>query len=214
MKNIETILSEIGLTVPEDKLEAFRKTFGENYRTVADYDKQGRKLTAAEERASKAERLLAALPKDIDPATFPKLLADAQKAADDAKTEYEGKLAERDFDDALEAALKDVKFTSPGARRDVMAQIKAAGLPVKDKSILGLNDLLAKIRQADKESFVDEQAEQLEAGKAKFTSPTGKGGKDTKPKTREEIMAMPDRAARRRAIAENMELFEPNKEDK
>lgn len=39
MKNIETMLSEIGITIQEDKRAAFAKDFAANYKTVAEYEK-------------------------------------------------------------------------------------------------------------------------------------------------------------------------------
>ena len=34
MKNIETILSELGIQIPADKKDAFNSQFGENYKTT------------------------------------------------------------------------------------------------------------------------------------------------------------------------------------
>ena len=39
MKNIYTILQEIGLTVPEDKKQSFDTAVHENYKTVSEYEK-------------------------------------------------------------------------------------------------------------------------------------------------------------------------------
>lgn len=40
MKDIHTILGEIGITVPEDKKTAFDTAVRENYKTVSEHDKQ------------------------------------------------------------------------------------------------------------------------------------------------------------------------------
>lgn len=34
MKNIETILSELGIQIPADKKDSFNSQFGENYKTA------------------------------------------------------------------------------------------------------------------------------------------------------------------------------------
>ena len=91
-------------------------------------------------------------------------------------------------------------------------QVRAAGLKLVDGKIMGLNDLIASIREKDASAFVDEKQEGLEAGRAQFTKPTGDGGKGGEPMTREQIMAITDRAARRRAIAENIHLFKKQEE--
>lgn len=49
MKNILTILKELGIEVPKDKEADLDKAVVENYKTVADYDKQREKLDAAKE---------------------------------------------------------------------------------------------------------------------------------------------------------------------
>ena len=38
MKNIYTILEEVGLTVPEDKKQSFDTAVHENYKTVSEYE--------------------------------------------------------------------------------------------------------------------------------------------------------------------------------
>lgn len=181
-------------------------------------------------RAEKAEAIVEKLPKDQDPAKLVEALNDAQTALTTAKTEYDSKIAERDFNDALRMALEEVKFTSEAAKRDVASQIKAAGLKVQDGAILGLNDMLAKIKEKDASAFAvadpagagDEDA----PGKGKAKSDTGKPsggqqkaqpgggarftaklGAEEGPKTKADIMAVPDRKARRALIAQNMHLF-------
>ena len=69
-----------------------------------------------------------------------------------------------------------------------MAEIREAGLKVKDGKILGLSDLLAQMKEKDASAFVDEKQEQLEAGRAKpFTGPL-KGA--AQPTTSEKFKAM------------------------
>ena len=46
MKNIETILSDFGITIPEGKAADLRKAVAENYKTVAEYTKVQGKLAA------------------------------------------------------------------------------------------------------------------------------------------------------------------------
>ncbi len=44
MKNILTILKELGIEVPADKEAGLNSAVAENYKPVADYDKQKEKL--------------------------------------------------------------------------------------------------------------------------------------------------------------------------
>ena len=40
MKNINEILKDLGITVPEDKAAELQKLVAENYKTVAEFDKK------------------------------------------------------------------------------------------------------------------------------------------------------------------------------
>ncbi len=107
----------------------------------------------------------------IDVAGIQNELTEWKKKAAEAEAEAKRQLYERDFNDALKSELNSVRFTSDAAKRDVTAQITAAGLKLKDGKILGLSDLLEQIRKADAAAFVDEQQERLEENKARFTAP-------------------------------------------
>ncbi len=184
MQNIESILREFGLEIPAEKMAAFQARFRENYKTV----KEVSKLEAARDQwKAKAEA--------------------ADGALQDAQSAFDAAIAQRDFDDALNAALAGYKFTSEAAKRDVAGQVRAAGLTLESGRIQGLEALMEAIREKDGSAFVDETAAVLRLEMARFTRPVSDGGSGAAPMTREKIMAIPDRAARRRAIAENIEIF-------
>ncbi len=134
-------------------------------------------------------------------------LATWQQKAKDAEKDYADKLAQRDFEDALKEEIGGYKFTSEAAKKAIMAEIREAGLKVKDGKILGLSDLISQMKEKDASAFVDEKQEQLEAGRAKpFTGPLNSGGNHKK-LTREEIEAIKDPAEMQQRIAENIHLF-------
>ena len=109
----------------------------------------------------------------IDPANIQTELAGWKKKAEDAEKEFNAKIAERDFDDALKTALENVNFSSPAAKRSVTADIKSAGLKLKDGKILGLNDLLEQMKQDEPDTFVDESQQQAQQNQARFTTHVG-----------------------------------------
>ena len=55
MQNYEQILAELGIEVPEDKKSDLKKKMSENYKTVADYDKQDKITTLTQELADEKE---------------------------------------------------------------------------------------------------------------------------------------------------------------
>ena len=173
-KLIETLKS-FGIEIPADKQADVKKALSEHYKNTAEHNKAISKLEADrdawKEKAESAEETLKGF-EGIDPAQVQSQLAEYKKKAEDAEKDRDAKLYERDFNDALAKELFGVKFTSEAAKKSVMADIKEAGLKLKDGKILGLNDLISQMKEKDASAFVDEKQEELEAGRAKpFTMP-------------------------------------------
>lgn len=173
MQNIETILKEFGLEIPADKAQEFSKKVAENYVTKAEHEKKIGKIEADrdtwKEKAETAEATLKGF-EGVDLETMQKELAEWKTKAENAENEAKKQIYDRDLADALKSELEDVKFTSEAAKRDVMAQIKAAELKLKDGKILGLSDLINQIKKADASAFVDEKQQELENNRARFTT--------------------------------------------
>lgn len=210
-KLIETLKS-FGIEIPADKQADVKKALSEHYKNTAEHNKAISKLEADrdawKEKAESAEETLKGF-EGIDPAQVQSQLAEYKKKAEDAEKDRDAKLYERDFADALKAELEGVKFTSEAAKKSVMADIKEAGLKLKDGKILGLNDLISQMKEKDASAFVDEKQEKLEAGRAKpFTGPLNPNGVGAKKMTREEIFGIKDRTERQKAIAENLSEFQ------
>lgn len=102
-------------------------------------------------------------------------IADWKEKAEQAEKDYQQKIYDRDFADALNTAFADIKFTSDAAKRAVMAEVKEAGLKLKEGTILGLTDLLKQIKEKDASAFAPENTP------AKFTDvPKGTSNGSTK----------------------------------
>lgn len=207
MKNMIDICKEFGIEVPADKVADFNKAVAENYKTVVDYNKQVDKVSAEKKRADTAEETLKSF-EGIDPTKIQDELSTWKKKAEDAEKEYNQKLEQRDFDDALKSTLDGMKFTSAAARKAVEADIRAAGLKMRNGAIMGLNDVLEQIKKDDASAFVDEHQEELNANKAHFSTPRGPGGGNPTTLTKSDIMKIKDPIERQRTIAQNMGLFQ------
>lgn len=206
MENIKEILKKYGIEIPADKVADFEKDVDANYKTINEFNKKiGR---VEEERDNIKAQLDTATEtlkgfEGVDVEQMQTQLKEWKTKAENAEKDYNEKLAARDFSDALKTEMEGWKFSSEAAKKSVMAEVTAAGLKMKDGKILGLKDLMETIKAADASAFVDEKAPP-----AKFTQRLGNGGGDPAGgKTKEEIMAIKDRTARRAAIAENIHLF-------
>lgn len=148
MKNIHTILSELGITVPEDKTADLNKEVAANYKTVAEFDKQASKLTAMTERAETAEETLKGFEgKDFDAITRER--DDWKQKHDDLMAKQQKESDERDFSEFLSAAIKEAKGKNPKAIAALLdiPTLKASKNRDKDikaalESVKGENDYL------------------------------------------------------------------------
>ena len=212
MQNIEAILKQFGLEIPKEQAEEFRRTFHENYKTVKDYEKLETDRDKWKGQAETAEETLKKFD-GVDLETMQTELNTWKQKAETAKNDYEQKIYERDFSDAMKNELESVKFSSDAAKRAVMSEIKESGLKLKDGKILGLPDLIGQIKERDASAFVDEKQEQARQQAARFTVPgTGRSTGGTNGTTIADIKAIKDPAERQAAIAKNLDLYGYGKE--
>lgn len=210
MKNINEILKELGITVPEDKTAELQKLVAENYKTVAEFDKKvGRLETERNGYKSQLDTATESLKKfeGLDADAFKTELAEANKRAKEAEDALKTQLEERDYNDALKACFAGVKFSSASAGAAIMEQIKKQGLKRDGDKLLGFEDAIKKAREADPDAFAPEDDPDAPPP-AKVTQKLGGSAIGKKYSSKDEIMAIKDTAERRAAIAANMSLFE------
>jgi len=171
-------LKEQGLTDEQIKF-----VMAENGKDIKKLQKENETLTTDrdnwKQQAENASETLKSF-EGIDPKAIQTELDNWKQKAADLEKDYEKQIYDRDFSDALKAELEGYKFTSEAAKKAITAEIREAGLKLKDGKILGLTDLVAQIKEKDSTAFVDEQQQQLENNKARFTqkmSQQGSGGK-------------------------------------
>lgn len=200
MKDLETILKEYGIEIPTDVSEAVLKEFHANYKTIAEFNKLSGKLDAATQKANDAETALKAYD-GADPETLKKSVEEWKQKAEQAEKDYTAKLTAMERDEAIENGLKRYKFTSQAARDRYADLVRKSDLPLRDKQLLGFDDLMKSYQESDANAFVTE----AEANKPKFTGAIHGTGSVM---TAEDIMKITDDAKRIEAIANNIELFE------
>lgn len=196
MKNIEQILKEAGIEVTDEQKAAVNAAVTENYKTIAEFDKQAKKLTAAEAdrdnykgQLDTANETLEKF-KDIDPEKQAEEIQKYKQAAKEAQDMATKQILQRDQRDYLKGEFDNLGIKSGRVRDSLMREIMGEdGLKWKDGAFMGLSDYLAK--ENEKDHFYQTEAEKAEAeakekaaGSApKFTDKsTGKpAGGDDKP---------------------------------
>lgn len=211
MQKLIDTLKSFGIEIPEDKQADVKKALSEHYKNAKEVAKTLSKVEGErddwKERAETAEETLKGFD-GIDPANVKTELETWKQKAADAEKEFNAKIYERDFDDALKTALESVKFSSPAAKRSVTADIKSAGLKLKDGKILGLNDLIEQMKQAEPDTFVDEGQQQAQQQQARFATPRVGQQRTPGNMTKKDIEAIKDPSERQAAIAQNIQLFQ------
>lgn len=157
------------------------------------------------EKAEAAETTLKGF-EGVDLETMQKELSDWKQKATEAEKSAQAQLYERDFADALKTEFEGTKFSSEAAKRAIMAEVKEAGLKLKDGKILGLNDLIGQMKEKDASAFIDDAQQQAQRNMARFTAPLGKQNAPGT-MTRKDIEAIKDPSERQSAIASNLHLF-------
>lgn len=111
MKNIFEIMKEYGIDMPEDKKKDFEKSVLENYKTVADYNKQVENLNKANDTIKSNDTAMKELQdkldafKDVDVTELKNTIAGLEKDKTRIEDEYKDKMAKRDFDDLIKDAI-------------------------------------------------------------------------------------------------------------
>lgn len=209
MENIIDILKGLEIEVPTEKAETLNKKVSENYKTVAEFDKKVEKMQKdidkANERATESEETLKGFEgKDFESIT---------KERDEWKVKYETKIREdaeakekAEFDEAIENAIKEAKGKNA---KSILANLDIESLKASKNRDKDIADAIRNLAESDDTAFLFET--DPESKRASFTSKMGNSGSG-KSLTKADIMAVQDRAERRKLIHENMDLFENSAE--
>lgn len=197
MKNIEQILKEAGIEVTDEQKAAVNAAVTENYKTIAEFEKQTKKLTVAEaDRDTYKEQLDTANEtlekfKDIDPEKQAEEIQKYRQAAKEAQDMASKQILERDQRDYLKGEFDKLEIASGRVRDSLMREIMGEdGLKWKDGAFMGLSDYLSKENEKDHfyqtaEEKAEAEAKEKAAGSApKFTDksePKQTEAKDTSP---------------------------------
>lgn len=104
MKNISAILTELGITITDEQKTSIEKQVAENYKTVADYDKQKDKLTNAEDKVKTLTESLDKF-KDVNVEELSKTVTDLKEQLKKKDDDYAAQIADRDFSEIVKDSI-------------------------------------------------------------------------------------------------------------
>lgn len=157
MKNITELLTEIGVSIPEDKKEAFTAAFNENYKTVSDYQKQKDKLEKAAKDLDTANQSIKDLNDTIKgyegtDETIKTLQGkvDAYEKAETARVQAEkDRKADEEMNTRIDEAIGKVEFVNEFTKNSIYQAIKDG---VKADSTKGVKSIFEELTK-DKEGI-------------------------------------------------------------
>lgn len=203
MKNIFDIMKEFGIEVPEDHKKDFEKAVLENYKTMEDYDKQTEKLNKANDTIKASDTAMKDLQtkldeyKDVDVSALNQRITDLETEKGNIESDYQKKLAERDFNDLIKEGIaaahgKNVKaitalldtetlMQSKNQKEDIAAAIKTLTEAEDSKMLFGdAIEIAGKgnpIGDIGGGKLTPEEKEEADCRAAMGLPPVGEGGK-------------------------------------
>lgn len=145
MKNIEAILKDLGIEVPEDKKADLTKAVNENYKTIADWQKQKDKVEDLTGQLQTAKDGLKKF-EGVDAENLQKQISDLTKELKDKDAEYQAKIADRDFQDLLGAAITKHKGLNAKA---IMALLDMETLKGSKNQQADVDKAIAELAKAE-----------------------------------------------------------------
>ena len=188
MKNIFEIMKDYGLEVPEDKKKDFEKAVLENYKTAADYEKQTDKVTNLTEQLNETKEAMKKF-EGVDPEDLKNQIADLNQKLTDKDTEYQTKLADRDFQDNVQGVIAKYKGKNEKA---IMALLDVDTLKASKNQNEDLEKAVKALTEADDSKMLFGEAEAQVTGRGNpIGTFTNGGGGDVPTAQMRSIMGLP-----------------------
>ena len=188
MKNIFEIMKDYGLEVPEDKKKDFEKAVLENYKTAADYEKQTDKVTNLTEQLNETKEAMKKF-EGVDPEDLKNQIADLNQKLTDKDTEYQTKLADRDFQDNVKGVIAKYKGKNEKA---IMALLDVDTLKASKNQNEDLEKAVKALTEADDSKMLFGEAEAQVTGRGNpIGTFTNGGGGDVPTAQMRFIMGLP-----------------------
>lgn len=122
MQNYEQILAELGIEVPEDKKSDLKKKMSENYKTVADYNKQVEKKDEYKTSLDDVQSKLADLEKEDVNGLKDKVATLTQELADEKEARAK-EAKQTELRDKVKDFLSDKKFVNAITEDSIRTQM-------------------------------------------------------------------------------------------
>ncbi|MGI6663889.1 MAG: phage scaffolding protein [Christensenellaceae bacterium] len=157
-------LKELGL-----EQEVIDKIMAEKGKAFAEIERENADLKEAKETLEtqlvEANTTIESF-KEMDVETIKREVDDWKEKAEQAETAAAERIAEIEYERAIEKAMAGLKFSSNSAKKQFERDVKEKGLTLENGALLGFDDYVKTYKDQDEKAFASEEEE----GKPKFSS--------------------------------------------
>lgn len=179
MKNIETILKELGVELTDDQKEKLKKEHNENYKTINEYEKQAEKIETLEKSVKDTEETLKTTQEklkefeNVDTKALNDEIEKLKQTITDNESSYKAKIEERDFNDLIEKAIAGKKGVNAKA---IMALLDIDALKASKNQAQDIDSQLDELAKADNSKMLFGEPEPKKVGTGSSAGEVRKGG--------------------------------------
>lgn len=179
MKNIETILKELGIELTDEQKEKLKKEHNENYKTINEYEKQAEKIETLEKSVKDTEETLKSTQEKlkefegVDTKALNDEIEKLKKTITDNESSYKAKIEERDFNDLIEKAIAGKKGINAKA---IMALLDIDALKASKNQAQDIETQLDALAKAENSKMLFGEPEPKHVGTGSSAGEVRKGG--------------------------------------
>ena len=179
MKNIETILKELGIELTDEQKEKLKKEHNENYKTINEYEKQAEKIETLEKSVKDTEETLKSTQEKlkefegVDTKALNDEIEKLKKTITDNESSYKAKIEERDVNDLIEKAIAGKKGINAKA---IMALLDIEALKASKNQAQDIESQLDALAKAENSKMLFGEPEPKQVGKGSSAGEVKKGG--------------------------------------
>lgn len=179
MKNIETILKELGIELTDEQKEKLKKEHNENYKTINEYEKQAEKIESLENTVKETEATLETTKEKlkefegVDTKALNDEIEKLKQTITDNESSYKAKIEERDFNDLIEKAIAGKKGVNVKA---IMALLDIDALKASKNQAQDIDSQLDALTKAENSKMLFGEPEPKNLGKGSSAGEVRKGG--------------------------------------
>ena len=187
MKNFEQILSDAGVELTDEQKQTISKEMGENYKPVADWQKQVDKVQNLTEQLDSTKEALKKFD-GVDADALNKQIADLNEELKNKESEYQTKIADRDFQDMLKESIATAKGKNTKA---ITALLDVEALKASKNQKEDIAAALKALTEAEDSKMLFGEPEPTNLGNGNPIGQVTKGGNQDSDAAMRAVMGLP-----------------------